>query len=418
VETKIIWIRNQLRLNDLLPASRAEANAAYVLVYFLPDEQPSPLGLPRMGESRKQFLFESLSDLDQQLKLLGSKLCVFREAPETKLPELAQQLQASEVLIPIEPGTEEATSTQRVQTALNRAQVDWMCYPVNYLIDPSFYQHRSMPKHFTDFRKEVEQANAFGKRFNSPLSYLNVDAIELPSWRIQRENTFSNLVKGGRTAAMERLTYYFEQPKLPSSYKETRNESLGMDYSTKFSPWLSLGCLTPLEILEALKAYEAKYGANESTYWIQFELLWRDFFRLSAEVYGKKLFMAGGVKGYNKPLTFNAEVFDTWRFGQTESDFVNAHLLELLHTGFMSNRGRQNVASYWIHELQQDWRIGAYWFEHQLLDYDVASNWGNWAYIAGVGSDPRGGRKFSIEKQAATYDAQFEHRKHWLTYAT
>jgi deoxyribodipyrimidine photo-lyase len=88
---------------------------------------------------------------------------------------------------------------------------------------------------------------------------------------------------------------------------------------------------------------------------------------------------------------------------------------ELRLTGFMSNRGRQNVASYFCHDLKLDWRIGAAYFEQQLIDYDECSNWGNWAYIAGVGNDPRPDRNFNIEKQATVYDKNKSYRKLWLT---
>jgi len=84
-------------------------------------------------------------------------------------------------------------------------------------------------------------------------------------------------------------------------------------------------------------------------------------------------------------------------------------------TGWMSNRGRQNVASFLIHELALDWRLGALWFESQLVDYDVASNWGNWAYLAGVGNDPRGSRRFNIAKQAQTHDPAGEFVREWLS---
>jgi deoxyribodipyrimidine photo-lyase len=80
----------------------------------------------------------------------------------------------------------------------------------------------------------------------------------------------------------------------------------------------------------------------------------------------------------------------------------------------MSNRGRQNVASYLIDQLKLDWRLGAAYFEEQLIDYDVSSNWGNWAYLAGVGNDPRGKRVFNTEKQAKDYDADGQYRKLWL----
>ena len=89
-------------------------------------------------------------------------------------------------------------------------------------------------------------------------------------------------------------------------------------------------------------------------------------------------------------------------------------MLELKATGYMSNRGRQIVASCLVNEYQIDWRYGAAWFEHHLIDYDVASNWGNWQYIAGVGVDPRGGRHFDIGKQSKQYDPEEQYVRYWL----
>ena len=75
--------------------------------------------------------------------------------------------------------------------------------------------------------------------------------------------------------------------------------------------------------------------------------------------------------------------------GETGHPFVDANMRELKLTGFMSNRGRQNVASFFTKDLGCDWRIGAEYFESALIDYDVSTNWGNWNYVAGVGPDPR-----------------------------
>src|SRR5690606_10442456 len=86
---------------------------------------------------------------------------------------------------------------------------------------------------------------------------------------------------------------------------------------------------------------------------------------------------------------------------------------ELKATGYLSNRGRQIAASCFVNELGLDWRYGAAWFEHQLLDYDVASNWGNWQCIAGVGVDPRGGRHFNLDKQAESCDPDGSYRARW-----
>jgi deoxyribodipyrimidine photo-lyase len=81
-----------------------------------------------------------------------------------------------------------------------------------------------------------------------------------------------------------------------------------------------------------------------------------------------------------------------------KTEFIDASMIELKLTGFMSNRGRQNAASYLCSDLALDWRYGAAYFEHQLIDYDVCSNLGNWAYLAGVGNDPRGSRYYNIKK--------------------
>jgi deoxyribodipyrimidine photo-lyase len=79
----------------------------------------------------------------------------------------------------------------------------------------------------------------------------------------------------------------------------------------------------------------------------------------------------------------------------------------------LSNRLRQVVASYLIHELNGDWRAGAAWFEAQLIDYDVYNNQGNWLYIAGMGTDPRGGRRFNVQKQAHDHDPDQRYQRLW-----
>jgi deoxyribodipyrimidine photo-lyase len=131
--------------------------------------------------------------------------------------------------------------------------------------------------------------------------------------------------------------------------------------------------------------------------------------------HGAKFFKLHGFNQRETAYTAKDEtVIQAWIDGKTGDDFVDANMRELKLTGFMSNRGRQNVASYFIDQLKQDWRIGARYFEQQLIDYDVSSNWGNWAYQAGVGNDPRGKRVFDTQKQAKDYDGKMEYRRLWL----
>jgi deoxyribodipyrimidine photo-lyase len=106
--------------------------------------------------------------------------------------------------------------------------------------------------------------------------------------------------------------------------------------------------------------------------------------------------------------------FNRWAEGTTGFPLVDAAMRELWCTGYTSNRARQNVASFLARVLGIDWRAGAAWFESLLIDYDVASNWGNWAYVAGVGNDARGFRFFNVHKQALMYDATGAFARHWL----
>ncbi|KAL5190122.1 Cryptochrome DASH, chloroplastic/mitochondrial [Glycine soja] len=219
---------------------------------------------------------------------------------------------------------------------------------------------------------------------------------------------------GGETAALSRVYEYFWKKDLLRVYKETRNGMLGPDYSTKFSPWLASGSLSPRFIYEEVKRYENDRLANSSTYWVLFELIWRDYFRFLSVKYGNSLFHLGGPRKVQRNWSQDKNLFESWRDGCTGYPLIDANMKELSTTGFMSNRGRQIVCSFLVRDMGIDWRMGAEWFETCLLDYDPCSNYGNWTYGSGVGNDPREDRYFSIPKQAQTYDPEGEYVAYWL----
>jgi deoxyribodipyrimidine photo-lyase len=212
---------------------------------------------------------------------------------------------------------------------------------------------------------------------------------------------------------MDHLNNYFWKSQRLSFYKKTRNGLLGTDYSSKFSPWLANGALSARMIYQEVKQYEREIQKNDSTYWLIFELIWRDYFKYISLKHGNQIFKLKGILNTSYNWKTNSKYFNQWIQGQTTEPFVNANMIELKKTGFMSNRGRQNVASYFAKTLQMDWRMGAAYFEHQLIDYDVHSNWGNWLYVSGVGNDPRD-RKFNVRFQAERYDAKGLYQKRWL----
>ena len=219
--------------------------------------------------------------------------------------------------------------------------------------------------------------------------------------------------KGGEDEAKNRIQEYFWNNRDLEKYKETRNGLIGKDYSSKLSAWLANGSISPRQIYYQVKKYEKEIKSNQSTYWLIFELIWRDFFKYISLKHGNKIFQLKGILENDLEWNRNQEKFEEWIQGKTKEDFVNANMKEIAATGFMSNRGRQNVNSFWAKELKQDWRMGARYFESLLIDYDVHSNWGNWMYNSGVGNDPRD-RKFNIKSQAERYDPNKEYQDLWL----
>jgi deoxyribodipyrimidine photo-lyase len=278
-----------------------------------------------------------------------------------------------------------------------------------------------LPHVFTAFRHKVEKLSPVRpllpepEAVRSPATWKGrtLEESALPTQPIADDPRAVLHFTGGRTAALERLGHYLGPERHLSHYKETRNALLGADNSSKLSPWLATGALSAREVWHAVKRYEAEHGENESTYWLVFELLWRDFFQFTAGKHGRDLFLRGGIA--RKPPTGNIDPrrFASWCEGRTGQPFIDANMRELSATGWMSNRGRQNAASYLVHDLGLDWRMGAHWFEHHLIDHDPCSNWGNWQYVAGVGNDPREGRRFDPERQAGMYDADGSYIRRW-----
>ena len=275
------------------------------------------------------------------------------------------------------------------------------------------------------FRKETERITAVREPLPTPDSFVKT-TYETQTGSLPTLEDFGHTpfeadkravlpFKGGETAALERLKYYFWESNKVKTYEETRNGMIGGDYSSKFSMYLAQGCLSPKMIYAELKKYEKERGENKSTYWLFFELLWRDYFRLIGKKYGNNIFKIGGLTGKpDKKWQDDERLFSLWAEGRTGIPFIDANMRELKLTGFMSNRGRQNVASFLVKDLSVNWLMGAEWFESQLVDYDPCSNYANWNYIAGVGNDPRENRYFNIMSQATRYDVAGEYVKLWL----
>jgi deoxyribodipyrimidine photo-lyase len=417
----ILWFRNDLRLRDNEALTKAVQNCEEVIPIYVLDQRllaKDRWGFVRTGPYRLKFLLESLDDLKKHLQEKGSDLLLQVGLPEKILPTLAEEFQATTVFASKEYADEEV----RIDHALQK-YLDIQLFHTSPLIHPEDcpFAADQVPEVFTQFRKRVEKYSQVRPPLEVPeqISSPDLPASPLPTFSdlgitppVQDERAALPF-KGGSLAAFERVDHYFWSSDAVASYKETRNGLIGEDYSTKFSPWLTNGSISAREIYDDLERYEQEIVSNKSTYWVKFELLWRDYFKYVTMKYGRKIFFPGGIQDKMVRWKNNPKVFRKWAYGETGDDFVDANMKELLYTGFMSNRGRQNVASYLVHRLKQDWRLGAAWFESLLIDYDVNSNYGNWMYAAGVGNDPRD-RVFNTQKQADRYDPDSAYRDLWL----
>ncbi len=413
----LLWFRNDLRIHDNEALAKAAQKTSEVVPVYIFDPRifsEHEYGFPKTGNLRHQFLIESVENLKENLQKIGSNLIIRTGFPEDILPELAQEIGANELYTSEEITQEEVDVDSLVEERLKAKGIPTKFFwqSTLYHVDDLPMDIQNLPDVFTQFRNKVEKFAKIRQSFKTPTNLIFKENIISDSFPINVP--IEQIFKGGETEAINRLEDYFWEKDLLKVYKETRNGMLGMDYSSKFSPWLANGCISPRFIYDEIKRYEHERTANESTYWLIFELIWRDYFRFVAMKFGNKIFHQKGIKNQTVNWKHNKNIFEKWRLGETGVPLIDANMKELLATGFMSNRGRQNVASFLVKDLQLDWRWGAAWFESQLVDYDVCSNWGNWIYAAGVGNDPRENRYFNILKQATNYDGKGEYVKHWL----
>ena len=423
-----------LRLDDhaLLSQACAESDELMLLYCLEPRLFASPWqGPAAMGTARFQFLAQSLADLNQQLKFYGQHLVVQLGNANAVIDDLQQQHHFTHIYQSQQIGFDERQQWQNRQTT--HPEVTFCSQHTGQLYAPSQlpFEIENLPKHFTPFRKLVEEIPvpapvAKPVRWPAPIAtevhrrgdwsdaWLSIHPAAPEGSGFVGSGFEGSGFVGGMAAGQHHLANSFGST-APSSYKKMRNELLGWDNSTKFSPWLALGCFSPKQVVKSIKQYEAQHGANESTYWIHFELLWREFFHWYAIKHGATLFQSASATESANPLQSQQvqQRYLDWCLGDTGEPLIDACMRQLYNSGYLSNRGRQIAASYLIHELALDWRAGASHFERWLIDYDVASNWGNWQYIAGVGADPRGGRHFNTEKQQNRFDPDGQFIDRW-----
>ena len=452
----LYWFTHDLRIDDN-PILHHACNSDQLLCVYCVDPRwfsAKRYHLAQMGALRWQFLQQNLEDLASQLAAYGQQLHIIHATAEQAIVQLCKHFQIDQLLVSRQFGLDERRSLASIEQSLLDTQLNTQLIEFDQsTLLPAAELEKGFPNlkgGFTPFKNRALMAtDSIAMPYDKPTllpppvigsthddkplmagfslfevsdsasssdrqsgnSLDSSSANALPQYLPKPIDT-QPLVSGGEFAAQQHMLDYFAEDYL-LAYKHTRNELTGFHHSSKFSAWLNTGALSVRRVYDWVCQYEHQRGQNESTQWMIFELLWREYFHWLRLSQSASLFAFKGLRK-KPPLTgYYGERFQKWCQGNTAYPLVNACMRELKSTGYLSNRGRQIVASCFVNELQLDWRYGAAWFEHQLLDYQVSVNWGNWQYIAGVGVDPRGGRHFNLQKQQQTYDPDLHYVRHW-----
>jgi len=403
----LVWFQNDLRIHDHKALYEATKEGLPIIGVYGRSFSHPEAKKSSLSPLRHAYIDQTLDALKKELAAFNIPLVINKEPISTIIETMLSTVSVNAVY-----GHYCASPFERYEAVKLKAKVPLKLYETDTLIHPSDlgFPLEATPQGFTSFRKKVEKYLIVRPLIETGLKVqapIDINDAFTPDTRPLK-------IKAGEKEGIARVNHYLEKTKKIKTYKATRNGMLKMDDSTKFSFYLSIGALSPRYIYHRIKAFEQLHGANESTYWVIFEMLWRDFFKFQERKHKSIFYRATGLQNKKIPWNQNQAYLTALTTGTTGYPLVDANIKELLETGYMSNRGRQNVASFWVKNVGLDWQLGERFFETHLLDYDVASNTGNWQYITGIGNDYVPFRFFDVAKQGMQYDADTSYLLHYF----
>lgn len=425
----LLWYRQDLRIHDNEALYEALRWNNEVIPVFVFDSRLfrgySRFGNRRIHPLRAKFIIESIIALRETWREMGSDLIVRVGPPEQVVFELAKEFKTSMVFCNRERTRDEVNIQDQLEQNLwtigqeMRFTRGKMLYYTQDLPFPVTHT----PDNFTIFRKELERIVPVRAALPMPDSISPIiqsfDPGTIPS--LQQLGYTSELTdvvsifKGGEQEGLKRLKEYIWAGDGLRKYKSRENYISDPLFSSMFSPWLSMGCISPKAVYHEIKSYESIRGSNEGTQSLITELLRRDHCRLIAKKYGNKIFLRGGIT--QKKHDSNPEekyVFKIWQQGRLGIPLIDASMTALAKTGFLPFPLRNACAQFLIHSLKVNWQRGADWYEANLIDYDPASNWVNWMALAGLLPDTIEEKPVSINFLNKKYDPHGKFIREWL----
>jgi deoxyribodipyrimidine photo-lyase len=380
----IVWFRNDLRLEDNKAWCAAIDEGASVVPLFVVED-----GMEKLGTSSRWWLGGALRDLDDQLKVVGSRLLIRRSEALPTILKLASECDATHVYWNrrYEPGGIRTDSM--IKEELAKAGVEARSFNSQLLREPweVSTQAGSAYKVYTPFSRAFAELS-----IPAPVQ-CSGKPIAPDSWPegivpkdlelVEQEKVCSGITdtwKPDRASGLAELREFVS--KRVGDYADARDIP-GEKGTSRISPYLRWGQIGPREVVAALQ------GAPESKGRTVYhkELLWREF-AYHVLYHFPDTVESPLQRGYDTfPWRSDAVQLERWKSGLTGFPIVDAGMRELAQTGWMHNRVRMITGSFLVKHLLHSWKEGASWFYEKLVDADLASNTFGWQWVGGCGAD-------------------------------
>ena len=405
-EAVLWWLRRDLRLTDN-PALMAalETHRPVVPVFIL-----DPALLNKTAPNRQAFLFAGLRALDTDLRARGSRLILRQGDPQEEIPRLAAECDTQAVYA----AEDYSPYARRRDAGVTRLLSLHLSGGTTVHPPSAIHKADGTPYTvFTPFSKAWKALPLSTQAQPNPLPLLPTVAplvsVEIPEGRSPAG------FPAGESEAQLRMKLFLEERIL--AYAGDRNR-LDLDGTAALSPYLRFGMLSPRQACQAAliasQAAESEGDRQGALTWLN-ELIWREFYVSILFHFPHVLHMAFNPTLRRIPWRDDPAGLHAWQQGRTGIPVVDAAMRQLLHTGWMHNRGRMIVASFLVKNLLIDWQAGEQWFMQHLVDGDPAANNGGWQWTAGVGTDAAPYfRIFNPVLQGSKFDPDGAYVRRWL----
>ncbi|GAA4679426.1 cryptochrome/photolyase family protein [Streptomyces youssoufiensis] len=412
MRVSVVLFTADLRMHDHPPLRAALAGGGRVVPLFVRDSGIATAGFG--APNREAFLRDCLADLDAGLRSRGGRLVLRSGDVVEETCRVAAQVMAGEVHVSAGASGYAQHREERLRAALERDGRRLVVHEaVTTVLPPGAVSPSGGGSHFAVFTPYFRAWSRQAPRDPLPAPR----AVRLPERSVASDRMpvrggvrglSPGLAVGGEKDGRRRMTAWLRDGL--AGYEEGHDDLAG-DATSRFSPHLHFGTLSPVELV----ARARKVGGPGAAAFER-QLCWRDFHHqvLAARPETSSADYRPRGDRWRDAREQAAEDVAAWRSGRTGFPVVDAAMRQLAHEGWMHNRGRLLTASFLTKTLYVDWRVGARHFLDLLVDGDVANNQLNWQWVAGTGTDTRPGRVLNPVRQGRRYDPDGAYVRRWV----